>query len=329
MIKKLLLGISLVIVLTSCEEKTSQRILTDSFGNINNLTVVIDNSLWKGSLGDSIRSFLAAPVDGLPREEPIFTLSQIPPSVFNGYATQGRIILKIEKGADKEPGIKYMKDVFAKPQRLILVTGKDDQQIVDLIKQNANKIITVYKNQEIKERQRRISKSTLNTKEMEDEFGISLKIPSAYRIAKHDDKFFWIRKDITTGTTNLMVFELPLGAIKDNDSIVSQITKMRDSIGEKYIPGPSDGSYMVTEKAYSPMFFTTEIHGRKTYETKGTWEVENAFMAGPYVNYVIEDKPNNRLLVMEGFAFAPSVAQREYMFDLEAIIKSVKFKKNE
>ena len=325
MIKKLILGISLVIVLASCEEKTSQRILTDSFGNINNLTVVIDNSLWKGSLGDSIRSVFAAPVDGLPREEPIFTLSQIPPSVFNGYALQGRIILKIEKGSENEPGVKYMKDAFAKPQRLILVTGKDNQQIIDQIKQDANKIIAVYKNQEIKERQRRISKSALNIKEMEDELGISLKIPSAYRIAKHDDDFFWIRKDITTGTTNLMVFELPLDAIKDNDSIVSQITKMRDSIGKKYIPGPSEGSYMVTEKAYSPMFFTTEIEGRKTYETKGTWEVKNAVMAGPYINYVIRDDENNRLMVMEGFAFAPSIEQRDYMFELESIIKSVKF----
>ena len=122
-----------------------------------------------------------------------------------------------------------------------------------------------------------------------------------------------------------MIFELPLGAIKENDSMVNQITKMRDSIGEKYIPGPTDGSFMITEKKYSPIFFTTEIEGKKTYVTKGTWEVENAFMAGPYVNYVIEDKPNNRLLVMEGFAFAPSVEQREYMFELEAIIKSVKF----
>lgn len=329
MIKKFLLGISLIISLISCEERSSQRVLTDSFGNINNLTIVVDNSAWKGSLGDSLRSIFAAPVDGLPREEPIFTLNQIPPSVFNGYATQGRIILKIEVGTENEPGIKYMNDVFAKPQRLILATGKDNQQIIDLINGEANKIIAVYKSQEIKERQRRISKSTLDLKGMESELGIRLKIPSAYRVAKQDGSFFWIRKDITTGTTNLMVFELPLDAIKDNDSLVNQITKMRDSIGQKYIPGPSEGSYMITEKAYSPMLFKTEIQGRKTYETKGTWEVENAFMAGPYVNYIIEDKPNNRLLVMEGFAFAPSVSQREYMFDLEAIIKSVRFKSNE
>ncbi|MEZ4976517.1 MAG: DUF4837 family protein [Flavobacteriaceae bacterium] len=323
MIKKILLSASILLVFMSCEKKSSQRILTDSFGNTNELTIVVDNDLWEGSLGDSIRSILAAPVDGLPREEPMFTLNQIPPSVFTNYATQGRIILKIEN--EGEPDIKYMKDVFATPQRLILVKGSTNQQIVDLIKQDEGKIIGTFKNQEIKEKQRRISLSLLKDKRLEEKLGIKVNFPSVYRVAKDVDNFFWFRKDITTGTLNVMIFELPLGAIKENDSMVNQITKMRDSIGEKYIPGPTDGSFMITEKKYSPIFFTTEIEGKNTYVTKGTWEVENAFMAGPYVNYVIEDKPNNRLLVMEGFAFAPSVEQREYMFELEAIIKSVKF----
>jgi len=324
MIKKILSGSLFLVLLMSCNDKPSQRILTDSFGNINELTVVMDNNLWEGSLGDSIRTVLAAPVDGLPREEPLFTLNQIPPSVFNGYATQGRIILKVEK--EGSPDIKFMKDVFATPQRLVLVSGNDNQQITDLIQENGNKIISTFKAEEIRERQRRTSKSLLKDNSLKETLGIDVKIPSVYRIAKQENGFFWLRKDITTGTLNLMVFELPLDAIKENDSMVNQIIKMRDSIGEKYIPGPLPGSYMITEMAYSPMFFTTEIQGRKTYETKGTWEVKNAVMAGPYVDYVIRDEENNRLLVMEGFAFAPSIEQRDYMFELESIIKSVKFK---
>ena len=45
-------------------------------------------------------------------------------------------------------------------------------------------------------------------------------------------------------------------------------------------------------------------------------------MAGPFVNYMIEDNTNNRWLVIEGFVFAPSVNKRDYMFELETIIKS-------
>ena len=49
-------------------------------------------------------------------------------------------------------------------------------------------------------------------------------------------------------------------------------------------------------------------------------------MAGPFVNYAIEDKVNNRYLVAEGYVYAPSVDKREYVFELEAIIKSIKIK---
>lgn len=313
----------LTLLFISCDNKPSQRIVSESSGNINQLTVVIENSLWKGSVGDTIRGILAAPVDGLPQDEPLFTLSQIPPTVFNGFATKSRSILKIEKG---QPETKFLSDVMAKPQRLILVTGNNNKELISQLKENAKSMVASFKTQELKEKQRRIKLSLYDTKRIKEDLGISINFPSVYRVAKEQKDFFWIRKDITTGTTNLLVYELPLGAIKENDTLISQIVKIRDSIGKAHIPGPTEGSYMITEKAYTPFLFQTEIAGRKTYETKGTWEVENAFMAGPFINYIIEDEPNNRYLVLEGFAFAPSVGKREYMFELEAIIKSIKFK---
>ena len=307
----------------SCDNKPSQRIVSESSGNINQLTVVIENSLWEGSVGDTIRSILAAPVDGLPQDEPLFTLSQIPPTVFNGFATKSRSILKIEKG---QLETKFLSDVMAKPQRLILVTGNNNKELISQLKENAKSMVASFKIQELKEKQRRIKLSLYDTKRIKEDLGISINFPSVYRVAKEQKDFFWIRKDITTGTTNLLVYELPKDAIKENDTLISQIVKIRDSIGKAHIPGPTEGSYMITEKAYTPFLFQTEIADRKTYETKGTWEVENAFMAGPFINYIIEDEPNNRYLVLEGFAFAPSVGKREYMFELEAIIKSIKFK---
>src|SRR5690606_40011178 len=64
--------------------------------------------------------------------------------------------------------------------------------------------------------------------------------------------------------------------------------------GKKYIPGPTEGSYMITEEAYAPYLFETKIDGKFAYLTKGTWEVENAFMAGPFINYAVRDEKNNR-----------------------------------
>lgn len=86
-------------------------------------------------------------------------------------------------------------------------------------------------------------------------------------------------------------------------------------------------TWMITEEAYAPYLFDTTIQGRKTYETKGTWELKNDFMAGPFVNYAIRDEKNNRYLVLEGFTYNPSKAKRDLVLELESIIKSVKFLK--
>ena len=80
------------------EKSANQRILSDSSGNINNLSVIIENDLWQGNVGEAIRNVLASPVDGLPQDEPLFSMSQLPPQVFTGFATHNRIVLKIEKG---------------------------------------------------------------------------------------------------------------------------------------------------------------------------------------------------------------------------------------
>ena len=88
--------------------------------------------------------------------------------------------------------------------------------------------------------------------------------------------------------------------------------------------GQFDGTYMITEEAYTPFTKKTKLSNKPTFETRGKWEVKGDFMAGPFLNYTVIDKANNRLLVIEGFTYAPSVKKRDYMFELEAILKTLK-----
>ena len=80
--------------------------LPPSVGPINSVAVVIDNDLWEGTIGDTIRRYFAAPVDGLPTEEPTFTLHQIPPQVFEGNTRNSRNILIVQRGDEKKAFVK-------------------------------------------------------------------------------------------------------------------------------------------------------------------------------------------------------------------------------
>ena len=322
--KKLAVLIVLVCTILSCNEgtKQNQRMVPKSSGNLYNVSVVVDNELWKGNVGDAIRDVLTTVVPGLPQPEPMFDINQIPPQVFSGFAAKNRIVLKIEQSDKSE--IKIATDAYAQPQKVVVVSGPNDSKIIEVLKSNKDKILDTFKNQEIEARQTLTNNSLHTNNNIEKKLGISVKFPSIYRIAKEDGDFFWVRKNLTTGTNNFMVYQVPLDAIDKEGDITQQIITIRDSVGKKYIPGPIDGSYMKTEEAYTPFLFTTIIDNKPTYEVRSTWDIEGTYNAGPFVNYMVEDKINNRYVVLEGFTFAPSVNKRDYILELESIIKSFK-----
>ena len=158
-------------------------------------------------------------------------------------------------------------------------------------------------------------------------FGATINIPSAYKYIIDEDKFFWIRKELPSGNTSILIYEVPITDIEKDTNIVSNIIQMRDTIGKKFIEGTLPNTFMVTEQAYAPYLFEITLDGKKTYETKGTWELKNDFMTGPFINYAIIDPTFNRVLVIEGFSYSPSHQERDLMLELEAIIKTVRIDK--
>ncbi len=311
----------------SCNSSPGKRdtsYLPESVGAINGLQVVITNELWNGTVGEKIREHFAAPADGLPQQEPLFSISQIQPENFSDFARTYRTFLQVSIGNSDTVTIKQ--NSYANPQIAAFVTAQNEEKLIELLQQNDAKIIQTFKSYEIKERQRRTNISLLKVDSLQERFGVSLKIPSAYRIATACDDFYWLRKDLkSSGSTNILIYEVPLNVIGQDSTLIGDIVRMRDTIGSSYLPVEDDALF-ITEEAYAPYLFTTEIDGKFAYETKGTWEVKDAYMAGPFVNYAIRDEEHQRYLIIEGFTYAPSMEKRDLQFELESIIRSAKIK---
>jgi len=313
---------ALLLACGESKKEDNKTYLPASNGNLNTISVVADNLLWEGNIGENIRNIFATPLNGLPTQEPMFNMKQIPTQVFDGFAARSRIVLKIEKGVD-EATTKVVNDAFAKPQTVVVVGGKTDQDIINKLKTNRDKIIDAFNKEEVKEKLRRINLSLLADEDMEKALGISIDIPSAYRISKAEDDFFWIRKNLSnTKTIELMLYEVPLETLSNGDSTIVDIVKMRNNITKTKIQG-EDGIYMAVEDAYAPSMYTTIIDNKPAYEVRGMWEMKGYTMAGPFITYAIEDKINKRYLVADGYVYAPSLEKRDYIFELEAMIKSI------
>lgn len=306
----------------SCIKKQNTEFEKTS-GKINTISVIIDDQLWNGEVGDSIRNKFASPVIGLPQEEPLFTINQYPIKLLEGFTTNSRNIIVIKK--ESENKFEMVENEYARPQNVFHISAKTTAGIIEQIEANATTIIEKMRRTEIEENQRIIDTSRISTKKIRRKFKIDLHIPKGYNYVVERRKFIWLKKEITSGNTSLLIYQIPLNRLKDSGNILSSIIKTRDSIGNLYIHGKARNTQMVTEDSYAPYLFHVNIVGKEAYETKGTWELKNDYMSGPFINFSIIDRVNRRVLVLEGFCYDPSKEKRDLMFELESIIKSIEF----
>ncbi|MEN1785753.1 MAG: DUF4837 family protein [Bacteroidota bacterium] len=317
---------ALMVALLSCgERKQNQQFQPSSTGSINGLIVVMENDLWQGVVGDSVRAHFAKPALGLMPEQPILSLTQIPPKVFSGAVTRARSVLYVAQDTLTIAHIKT--DLYASPQKIAVVKGTNQQEILVGLDQLAENAIRSYKAVEIKEAQKRFQKSLNREKALQEVLGIAMNIPSAYRVGKQEEGFVWFDRQIPKGTLNVIAYSMPNNSFSNDSTFVNDIVAMRDSIGKRFIPGPDEGTYMITERAFAPYLFPLATNGLKGAEAKGIWEINGYPMAGPFLTHILNDTINQRKVVVEGFAFAPATQKRDYMFELEAILKTVTISK--
>ena len=91
------------------------------------------------------------------------------------------------------------------------------------------------------------------------------------------------------------------------------------------IPGPSDGSYMITSEHADPEVRYLRIYDRSWAEMGGLWDVHGDFMGGPFLNFSTLDAATNRVIAIDCFVFAPQDTKRNYLRQLEHIVYSAQF----
>ena len=138
------LGIFLVTLslLISCETGEQKKILKEANGRINSILIVMKNSDWQGVIGDELRNIIAEPVLGLPQPEAQFEVSQVPLENFGSMFRATRNVLNIAIG--DENSFSVATNVYASPQIIVNITGKNKEELIGEIHKNGQKIISSF-----------------------------------------------------------------------------------------------------------------------------------------------------------------------------------------
>ncbi|MGB1535724.1 MAG: DUF4837 family protein, partial [Flavobacteriaceae bacterium] len=248
-----------------CQNQTNKDLafVPESSGNLNHITVVMPETDWKGELGAVVREELQQIYEGLPIDEPQYSINYLNPKTFKGFARQSRNVVWFQKGDN--PAFQLAQNQFARPQILANVRGEDSEIQGFLFQENATLLRQTFAENERKEKMRRIRKSLTTEETLPNRFGFTLEYPSAYETVKDTANFVWIQKPMRKGHLNLIAYTLEPEALSEQFN--GQILDLRDSIGKRYIPGRLKGSYFITERAFRPYYYKTKLEGSTTFLT--------------------------------------------------------------
>lgn len=327
----LFLAIAAISLISCSEAKRKQALLPNISGKAGEVIVVIDKGQWEGAVGTTLRDSLACDCPFLPQKEPLYTLVDLAPSGFTQMFQLHRNIIIVNIKPDvTEPGILYRSDVWARPQCVIRINATDSDSAVQLIKENSKKIVTYL---EQAERDRVIA----NAKRYEElsispviteMVGGSPHFPSGYKIKKKTNDFIWIEYNPQYVTQGVFVYKYP---VVEGEQMMDLDNILRNSneVMKNNVPGMFDNTYMMISDFARPSIEYKKYKGLDFAEVRGFWEVYNDFMGGPFVSHVFYSQDGTEVIVLQGFVYAPKYDKRHYLRQVESILYSFEWAKND
>lgn len=352
---QLLLLLGIAFGLSACSEDMRQglRPVPTAYGKINQLVVVADQELWESNVGDTIRYYYGAAYPILPQPEPIFDIVHFTPFDMEAQLMKRELrtylivadltdedsptaqMIRQDLGSEKvrrsqedeSYNVTIGRDKWAKGQLLAYQFAWTKDKLIDNIKAN---FPAIYKRIEQRERDRiaaTIFFQGENPKlqdEVRSKMGADIKIPSDYFVAISDDEVIWLRKETDDLSSNLLIHKL---AYSNEEQLSKEgIKAIRDSLGRKYISSTLPNTYMRVNDIDLPMLTEVKtIHNQYALEARGIWEIENDFMGGAFVSYLIHNPEKSELLFIDGFVHAPGKEKRDFMEHLEYIMSTTEY----
>ena len=326
--KKILAFAFTVLALLSCGPRR-EALLPNVSGKAGEVIIVMTKADWEGSLGSATRDLLAADCPWLPIREPLYSLVNVAPNDFaNLFKVHRNIVYFDIDPQAADTGVKYLRDRWANPQCLVYIAAHTGEEALDCFQEEGAKISSYI---EQAERDRVIS-NTLHYEEktlapqVEEIFGGSPHFPIGYSLKKKTSDFVWIADEKQYTNQGILIYKYPT---EDNPFTMENIIRHRNATLKANVPGMFDNTYMTTGEIPTPYIEYMKYRGREFAQVRGWWEVENDYMAGPFVSQSFYSKDGSEIIVAEAFLYAPKYDKRQYLRQVESLLYSWEWRNDE
>jgi hypothetical protein len=342
--------LGLALLASGCGDAVTSRYggMPAAFGKANKLMVIADSSWWGLGLGDSVDFAFGAPVLILPAPEPLYDLSFAPFHDLTDFPVKRELrsyLLLSHQGlrdtplddfmrkdmgderlADGAPyTIKMLRNRWATGQLLFYIYGRDEEAVYDAIRQGSPAMLAQLKEHDlpILEAQTYAAREEASLmRQVQEHTGGRFRIPGEYLFALQEDSVLWLRKELKDMSLGLLFQKVPYESQSQFEK--EGFRAMHDAMTAVVQSNvPEVPTRLVLDDRYLPMFFSRiELDGQYAMEVRSLWRMEGDVMGGPMISYVIRMPDERHLLLATGFIYGPGQSKREWMQQLEIILRS-------
>lgn len=304
----------------STKKKLGQSLLPQAGGAPYELLVIMDNAQWERPVGRALFEVLDTDLPGVAQPERQFRMSRIDPSSFRKmYRIFRNIILLDIQNIYSTPKFKFARNTYAKGQMIMTLQAGSEEQLADYLQKNGQEILSFFTRAEFN-REVQFLKDKHNpvaSEKVQQIFGCDVWVPFELNKFKEGKDFFWASTNKGSKDMNIVVYTYPYTAT--NTFTLEYFMHKRDSVMKANIPGGPEGSYMSTQHQFVDVTDGT-VKGEYAQIARGLWRVEGDHMGGPFVSHSRVDAANNRVVVIEGFVYAPESLKRNLIRTVEATL---------
>lgn len=319
------LMISLLALLISLGACNSSPVMKRATGFAYEIVVVMNKADWSGPAGEAIKAQLTSDIPGLPQAEPAFKITYATPHDFNGLLTYVRniLIVNINASVYTKVSLNYEKGRWAQGQVVMTLNAPDKEALAEYVNEHKTALVDFFVKVEMNRAIAQLEKdySGVVMEELKSNLDVMLNAPVNMTYYRDTTDFFWASNNANTGRTDLIVYTFPY---TDKDTFTADyLIAKRDSVLKANLPGAFPGSYMTTESRvveYTPI----TVNGKYCGELRGLWKMVGDMMGGPFVSHARLDEKNNRVVVAEGFVFAPETSKRNFIRRIEAALYTLR-----
>jgi hypothetical protein len=320
----LFIGLLSFLVLTGCTDTGIG--LPQGTGWAYEAIVVMEQKGWNGTLGEVILNELEAPVPSLPQHENAMKLTKVTPNDFNGLLRYAKniLIVNIDETSYTRVSLRTERDRWAQSQLVIYLSAPDEESVSQYLSENEGVIVSAFTRAEMTRVINLLEKthSSFVKNTLREKYDIQINVPTDMTSYRDTTGFFWASNNAMTGRIDLIAYTFPY--VDPNTFTVDYLVSVRDSILKENLPGSFPDSYMATETRAGLDFTPVMLHGKYSGVLRGLWKMVGDMMGGPFVSLVRLDEQNNRIVVVEGFVYAPETDKRNLIRRIEAALYTLR-----